>query len=120
MTEDDKQFALNLVQEHIDGWPNKEARVFRYRIGFYTPHVLTLRRVGDKFENVEHFSTYKNFDPINIDELKIFLLDKVLMFHETLNENYHFDPVRLRTDNCICGATFTSDKFHLSWCTKRW
>lgn len=101
------------LENHIKFWPQNQSRIYRYRLGFYEPHVLTLVREGDLFKIVPEYSTIKSY-PVQSDE-SLFkeIATNVLVFHG--EPYYGFDPVRLRTGGCECGA-FINNSMHYRNC----
>jgi len=90
------------LEDHINNWAQEEVRVYRYRLGLYEPHVVSLVREGDLFKIVSQYSTYTKTLIFNKSELEKELQTKILIFHK--NWHYGIDHVRLRTGGCTCGA----------------
>lgn len=99
------------LEDHIKNWQEGEVRIYRYRMGFYEPHVVTFRRESDdEFTLVKDYSTYKEYPTKNKENIEKEIASGRLVFYETYRGWGGFDPVRLRTGGCTCGAFLLSDK----------
>lgn len=95
------------LEHHVNEWPEGETRVYRFKMGIYIPHVVSIIREKNIYKCVKEGSTYKDYPDSNSQELMDAISTNRLTYHDTYR--WHFDPVRLRTGGCDCGAFITTE-----------